>query len=187
VQNDCKVNVYVKFMLKKKITMKKLSIVSLFSLALIMLFSIEVNAQKFSDLDKSPMDAATFPSSYKIANKLIKVIYSRPQLNGREVSKLAPNGDVWRTGANEATEIIFYKDVTIGDAKVKAGTYTLFTIPENDKWTILINTDINVWGAYTYDASKTIAKLIVPVSHDKTSLDAFSIVFEENKNGADMH
>uniref|UniRef100_UPI0040495041 DUF2911 domain-containing protein n=2 Tax=Gelidibacter sp. TaxID=2018083 RepID=UPI0040495041 len=166
--------------------MKKISIVSTLSLAFIMLFSMQVNAQKFSDLDKSPMDAATFPGNYKVANKVIKVIYSRPQLNGRDVSKLAPNGDVWRTGANEATEIIFYKDVTIGGKKIKAGTYSLFTIPENDEWTILINTDINVWGAYTYNDAKTVAKITVPVTQDKTSLDAFSIVFEENKNGADM-
>jgi hypothetical protein len=162
--------------------MKKSTIANTFSLAFLMLFSMQVNAQKFSDLDKSPMDAATFPSSYKVANKLIKVIYSRPQLNGR-----APYGDVWRTGANEATEIIFYQDVTIGGKKVKAGTYSLFTIPENDEWTILINTDINVWGAYTYNDAKTVAKITVPITQDKTSLDAFSIVFEENKNGADMY
>ena len=161
--------------------MKKSTIANTFSLAFLMLFSMQVNAQKFSDLDKSPMDAATFPSSYKVANKLIKVIYSRPQLNGRDVSKLAPYGDVWRTGANEATEIIFYQDVTIGGKKVKAGTYSLFTIPENDEWTILINTDINVWGAYTYNDAKTVAKITVPITQDKTSLDAFSIVFEENK------
>lgn len=167
--------------------MRKLSFISAVGFAFLMFISFDANAQKFGGLDKSPMDAATFPGNYKVSNKSIKVIYSRPQLDGREVSKLAPNGDVWRTGANEATEITFYKTVTIGGTKIKPGTYSLFSIPEVNEWTIMINTDINVWGAYTYNDANTIAKVVVPVTHDKTSLEAFSIVFEENDNGADMY
>lgn len=75
------------------------------------------------------MDATAFPNSYKISDKIVKVIYSRPQLNGRDLVKLAPPEKVWRTGANEAAEITFYKDVIFGGKALKAGTYSLFTIP----------------------------------------------------------
>jgi hypothetical protein len=81
--------------------------------------SLEVAAQEFKSLDKSPMDMTAFPSSYKISDKIVKVIYSRPQLKGRDLLKLAPPAKVWRTGANEAAEITFYKDVIFGRKRTK--------------------------------------------------------------------
>lgn len=165
--------------------MKKLLLLT--TLAVSMLITNQVNAQKFSDLDISPMDAATFPSNYKVSDKLIKVIYSRPQLKGRDLAKLTPNGEVWRTGANEATEITFYKDVMLGDTKIKAGTYSMFTVPGEKEWTILFSTDINVWGAYTYNEAHTFAKITVPVTQSKDILEPFSIAFEGTKTGADMY
>lgn len=149
--------------------------------------SFSANAQKFPDLDPSPMDAATYPSSYKISEKIIKVVYSRPQLKGRDVSKLVPNDEVWRTGANEATEITFYKPVMLGGKNIKAGTYSLFTIPGQKEWTIILNSDINVWGAYTYKQSNDVARVKVPAAQSKDILEAFSIVFEESKEGVDMY
>ena len=152
-----------------------------------LILSYSANAQKFPDLDKSPMDAATFPSSYKIADKAIKIIYSRPQLKGRDLAKLTPNDEVWRTGANEATEITFYKPVTFGKTKIKAGTYTLFTIPGEKEWTVILSSDSNVWGAYTYKQENDVARTKVPVTQSKDILEAFSIVFDESKTGADMY
>ena len=71
-------------------------------------------AQDFKKLDKSPMDMASYPDNYRISEKVIKIIYSRPQLKGRSLANLAKFGRKWRTGANEATEITFYKDVNFG-------------------------------------------------------------------------
>jgi hypothetical protein len=85
--------------------MKTSNILAALTFAFVLLMSTNVSAQKFSKLDKSPMDAAAFPRDYKVSDKLIKIVYSRPQLKGRTVSKLAPNGKVWRTGANEAAEL----------------------------------------------------------------------------------
>ena len=164
--------------------MKKSTLISTLAFALIMLLSFNVNAQDFSGLDKSPMDAASYPSSYKDSNKLVKVVYSRPQLKERALSTLAPNGKVWRTGANEAAEITFYKDVTMGDTKVSAGTYTLFTIPGEKDWTVILSSDLNVWGAYFFNDANTVAKITVPVSQDSKSLEAFSIAFDKE---ATMH
>lgn len=144
-------------------------------------------AQEFKGLDKSPMDVATFPSNYKEANKLVKVTYSRPQLNGRALADLAPNGKVWRTGANEASEITFYVDMKLGDKTVKAGTYTLYTIPGDKEWTVIINKDLNVWGSYFYDESKDVARTTVPLKEGKESLEAFSMAFQEATDGVHLH
>lgn len=159
----------------------------IFSLAFLMLFSLNTNAQKFSDLDKSPMDVASYPSSYKESNKLIKITYSRPQLKGRELSKLAPTGKVWRTGANEAAELTLYVPMMFGGTKVPAGTYTFYVIPGVKEWTAIINTDLNVWGSYYYNESKDIARMSVPLYEADNSIDTFSIVFEEADKGVDMH
>ena len=139
-------------------------------------------AQKFPDLNKSPMDAASYPSHWKESNKLVKVIYSRPQLKGRELSNLAPNDKVWRTGANEATEISFFKDVVFGGKKVKAGTYSLFTIPTDGDWVVILNSARNVWGHYTYKKEEDVIRVAGKVSNSEENIEAFSIVFNKNED-----
>lgn len=149
-------------------------------------FSSELMAQEFSGLDKSPADIAYYRPS-RGAAPMIKVVYSRPQLKGRQIGvDLAPYGEVWRTGANEATEIRFYQDVMLGDQAVAAGTYTLFTIPGKEEWTIILNQDTDVWGAYNYDQSKDVARFNVPAGSDSKSLDAFSIAFAPEADGIKM-
>lgn len=167
--------------------MKKSNLITSVTFAFIMLLSFNIDAQEFSKMDKSPMDAASFPSSYKESNKLIKITYSRPQLNGRSIDKLAPNGKVWRTGANEAAELTLYTDMKLGETTVKAGTYTFYVIPGDKEWTAIISTDLNVWGSYFYNKENDVARLAVPVTEGKESLEAFSITFEEAKGGIHMH
>ncbi|MCB0388658.1 MAG: DUF2911 domain-containing protein [Winogradskyella sp.] len=162
--------------------MKKSTLIPVLAFSVIMLFSLNLSAQNFSDLDKSPMDVAAFPSSYKESNKQVKVIYSRPQLKGRDVKTLTPNGKVWRTGANEAVEITFYQDKMFGDKQVKAGTYSMFTIPNDKEWTVILNSDLNVWGAYSYNEANDVARVTVPVSEGKETLEAFSIAFDDKGN-----
>ena len=151
-----------------------------------MFLTINVNAQKFDGLDKSPIDIASYPSIHDDSNTKVKVIYSRPQLKGRSLSKLIPNGKIWRTGANEATEITFYKDVTFGGKGIKAGTYSLAAIPGEEEWTIILNSAVNVWGAYSYKEVNDVARIKVTVSHGKKSLEAFSIAFQKTEKGVNM-
>ncbi|MBD0778043.1 DUF2911 domain-containing protein [Maribacter sp. ANRC-HE7] len=164
--------------------MKKLATLSLIMLALIC--TSNLSAQKFSGLDKSPMDMTSFPSSYKVADKAVRVTYSRPQLKGRSVSELAPAGEVWRTGANEAVEITFYKDANVGGTDVKAGTYSLFTIPGKGEWTVILNSNLNQWGAYSYDKKADVVRVKAATSNDSESLDAFSMAFKEVEGGAQL-
>ncbi|MEM9000450.1 MAG: DUF2911 domain-containing protein [Bacteroidota bacterium] len=158
----------------------------LFAFSIAMVLSTEVTAQKFGGLDKSPADIASYPTSYRESNKMVRVIYSRPQLKGRDLSDLAPTGKVWRTGANEASEITFYQDATLGGTMVKAGTYALFTIPGDSEWTLIINKNLNQWGAYSYDKSADVARISAKVSTDSESLEAFSIAFKEEGSNAEM-
>lgn len=153
---------------------------------LALVFTTNAAAQKFSGLDKSPMDMATYPSSYKVSDKAVRVTYGRPQLKGRSVSELAPAGEVWRTGANEAVEITFYKDTNVGGTDIKAGTYSLFTIPGDGEWTVILNSNLNQWGAYSYDKKADVARVKATATVAGESLDAFSIAFNEVDGGAHL-
>ena len=153
----------------------KNSILSIAILIITLISSTELTAQKFKSLDKSPMDATAFPNSYKISDKIVKVIYSRPQLNGRDLVKLAPPEKVWRTGANEAAEITFYKDVIFGGKALKAGTYSLFTIPSLDgDWTVIINRARNIWGSYYYKQDQDVIRVSGKTSKVEENIEAFS-------------
>ena len=143
-------------------------------------FSNQAIAQNFKGLDKSPMDIASFPSNYRVSEKVIKIIYSRPQLKGRSLEKLAPLGKKWRTGANEATEVTFYKDVVFGGAAVKAGTYTMYAIPGKNTWTVALSSQLNVWGVYFHKDENDVAKVTIPVKQTEENLDVFSIAIDED-------
>ncbi|GAA4280893.1 DUF2911 domain-containing protein [Gaetbulibacter aestuarii] len=167
--------------------MKKTKLITTITMVFAMLTALNVQAQDFPKLDASPMDAAAFPSSYKESNKLIKIIYSRPQLKDRDINKLAPAGKVWRTGANEADQLTLYTDMKLGDTTIKAGTYTFYTIPGEDEWTAIVNTDLNTWGSYFYDESKDVARIKIPVTTSDDSVEALGIMFTASDNGVDMH
>lgn len=143
-----------------------------------------LNAQILRGLDKSPMDIAYYPDNYahdrKAGDKaIIRITYSRPEMKSREVfGKLVPFGKVWRTGANEATEIKFYQDVELGGKKVKAGTYSLFTIPGEKEWTIILNSDLDYWGAYSYKEANDVVRITAPSTQTSNAVENFTIQFQ---------
>ena len=140
---------------------------------------------KFSKIDASPMDMAMYKNNNEEA--VAKIIYSRPQKRNREVfGKLVPYGEVWRTGANEATEITFYRDMQIDNKTIKAGTYSLYTIPMEKEWTIILNNKINTWGAYEYSEKEDIVRINVPVRQAPNTIESLSMAFQEADNGADL-
>jgi hypothetical protein len=155
-------------------------------MALTMTFATDAVAQDFSGMDKSPMDMVSYPPIHDTSDILVRVIYSRPQLKGRSLSELAPTGKVWRTGANEASQITFYKDVNFGGKDIEAGTYSLFTIPGEQEWTVVLNRNVNQWGAYSYEESADVARVKVPNGSEGKSLEEFSIAFKDVENGAHM-
>lgn len=167
--------------------MKNLKLITAVTFAFTMFISFNAQAQEFKDLDKSPMDVAAFPSDYKESDKLVKITYSRPQLKGRPVEELAEKGKVWRTGANEAAEITFYEAMKLGDTTIEPGSYTFYLIPDENEWTAIISTDLNVWGSYFYDEKNDVARFTVPLLKTREALEAFSIAFDKSDNGVTMH
>ena len=164
-----------------------------FSGFLLLITSVAFAQSRFPLMDKSPMDMSYYPTNYPILRiqpdkdkdkapepPVARVVYSRPQKNGRNVfGELLEYGNIWRLGANEATEIEFFRDVVIGNKLVQKGRYTLYAIPNQDKWTIIVNKDTDIWGAFKYDSSRDIVRVDVPVQKLNESLEAFSMVFEK--------
>lgn len=149
-------------------------------------------------IDKSPMDISYFPADYPkqkmvtpgMANPVARVIYSRPQKNGRIIfADSAATGNViqhygheWRMGANEATEIEFFKAVAINGKKIAAGRYILYCIPYPDKWKMIINENLYSWGLHI-DKAKDIADIDIPVNKTNTQTEYFTMLFQPATGG----
>lgn len=124
-------------------------------------------------------------ASYQKGGLEIKVDYCRPAKKGRVVfGELEPYGKVWRTGANEATEIMFNKPVSFGGKNLQAGTYTLFTIPQKDRWTVILNSALDQWGAFSYDESKDVLRVEAKADSTAEVTEMFTIDFVEANNAA---
>ena len=150
---------------------------------------------KFPVIDKSRMDVIYYPVNYPVlriqdkANEplLARVVYSRPQKNGRTVfGELVEFNSVWRLGANEATEIEFFRDVKVNGTKVKKGRYTIYCIPGAEKWTMILNRDTDIWGAFKYDSKKDVMRTSVPIQKPGEAIEALSMIFEKAGTGADL-
>jgi hypothetical protein len=136
--------------------------------------------------DKKPASPpATATTSFE--GVTVTVNYAQPSKKGREIfGKLVPYGEVWRTGANAATTITLSGDAKIGGKDLKAGTYSLFSIPTKDKWTIIVNSDFKQWGAYEYKKDKDVLRVEVPSAASKEAVESFTIAFEKADKGATM-
>ena len=172
--------------------MKQITLLVLFIISVLMGKS---QSNSLPPVDKSPMDMCYYPNNYpvlKIQDKatepmVARVIYSRPQKNGRLIfGDLVEYGKVWRLGANEATEIEFFRSVKIGDKKVEKGRYTLYAIPAEDTWTIILNKDNDTWGAFKYDELKDVLRTTVPVQKLNEGVEALAMTFEKSDSGCNL-
>ncbi len=145
-------------------------------------------------VDISPMDMCYFPVDYpklKMVGQadpfpLARVIYSRPHLQGRKLFEaVLKYGEPWRLGANEATELQLFKAATISDKKIPAGRYIMYCIPQIDKWTIVLNSNIDCWGL-KQDASKDVARIDVASIKTIQRLEYFTMLFEKTNAGTDL-
>ena len=175
--------------------MKKTLLVCFVLLSTVVISNAQTEPAKLPVLDKSPMDIAYFPDGYpvlKIRDRaadfpVARLIYSRPQKAGRTVfGELVEYGKVWRMGANEATEIEFYQNIKIDGKKIQKGRYTLYAIVEQDKWTIIINKETDVWGSFKYDAKKDVLRTEVPVQKTTESVESLSMMFDKTFTGANL-
>jgi hypothetical protein len=149
---------------------------------LLMLSSIGFAQETFK---ARPSPLAIAAMRYKDA--YVKIVYSQPQKRNREIfGKLVPFGQVWRLGANEATEITITKDILINAILVKAGTYSLFAIPNADKWTLILNSDVGIWGAYNYNQKLDVLRFDLPVKASPTAVESFTMAFDQKNDLANL-
>ncbi|MGC2450166.1 MAG: DUF2911 domain-containing protein [Candidatus Sulfotelmatobacter sp.] len=122
------------------------------------------------------------------SGKTIKTDYSSPRMKGRKIfGGLVPNGEVWRTGANEATTFVTSSDVVVGGKTVPAGSYTIFTVPNTDKWTLIINKKTGEWGIpYKYESDE-LARIDMKVSKLPSPVENFTISYNKAGNGCTMN
>lgn len=132
----------------------------------------------------SPLSVVT--ARYK--DTYLKITYSQPHKRGRVIfGQVVPYGQVWRTGANEATEITITRDILLNNQVVKAGTYSLFTIPERESWTIILNKDLGLWGAYNYNSKMDVLRISVPAQVLQGAVyEPFTIRVDQRNNKADL-
>jgi hypothetical protein len=147
----------------------------------------------YADIDVSPMDMSYYPVEYpKLemngsvhGSAVMRVIYSRPHKEGRVIfGGLQKYGSYWRLGANEGSEIEFFKPVTIQQKKVDAGRYIIYCIPYENKWTIVLNKNLFTWGLKV-DTTKDLVRFDIPVKKIPT-VEYFSMVFQPAGTGADL-
>jgi Protein of unknown function (DUF2911) len=149
--------------------------VSVFALMFVVLASAQ------DDKSKRPSPPGT--ADVTLNGKKVTIDYSRPSLKGRHVGQeLAPFGKVWRTGANEATALTTETNLDIGGTKVPAGKYTIYTLPSESGWKLIINKQTGQWGT-VYDEKQDLARIDMQKSQTKAPVEQFTISFD--KKGAD--
>jgi hypothetical protein len=171
-----------------------------YSIGLLFLFISLFSSAKnhFIKIDGTPSDSIVKPqvrnspiviANLKTAeNNYVKCTYGQPLKKGRVVfGELVPYGKIWRTGANEATEITFTTNIKIGETSLPAGTYTLFSIPDKDKWTIILNSVLGQWGDFTYDATYNVLTFEAQISTNSDIYEGFTMQFEDQTGGFDMN
>ena len=138
--------------------------------------------------DKSKRPSPPGTAEVTLKGKKITIDYSRPFLKGRHVGQeLAPYGKIWRTGANEATTLTTEIDLNIGGTKVPAGKYTLWTLPAEGTWKLIINKQTGQWGT-NYDESQDLARVDMQKSALPQPVEQFTISFDKNnENSANLN
>jgi Protein of unknown function (DUF2911) len=122
-------------------------------------------------------------ASVELNGKTVTIDYSAPSMRGRKIKGgLVPFGKVWRTGANAATTLKTPVDLKIGGLTVPAGTYTLYSLPTENDWTLIINKQTGQWGTQ-YDEKQDLGRVPLQTTDVNPTVETFKIHFEKT-NGA---
>lgn len=150
-------------------------------------FALASLAAQPPQADKSQRPSPPGTAEMTLKGKKITINYSRPYLKGRHVGQeLAPYDKVWRTGANEATSLTTEIDLNIGGARVPAGNYTLYTLPSEGTWKLIINKQTGQWGT-VYNQDQDLARVDMKRSQLPQPVEQFTISFDKkNDSSADL-
>jgi hypothetical protein len=162
---------------------KATSLCAILSVCLLLCSATIASAQEKKSRPSPPAKAEC-----KLADgKTITVDYSSPRAKGRKIfGGLVPYGQVWRAGANEATSFVTSSDITVGGKAVPAGNYTIFAIPGEDKWTLVISKKTGEWGTAYPGPDNDLARIDMKVSKTSAPVENFTIAFNQNGNACTM-
>ncbi|WNG39028.1 DUF2911 domain-containing protein [Archangium violaceum] len=160
---------------------------SLSALAALLFFAATpALAQKSIPPAKAPVSPFEMAAKKLNDTTYVKVTYNSPRIQDPKTGqkrvifgKLVPYGEVWRLGANAATELTTTGDIELAGKRLPAGTYALFAIPQADKWTLIVNKDVGQWGAYKYNKDNDVLRVDVPAKKTADTYEAFTIAFDE--------
>jgi Protein of unknown function (DUF2911) len=154
------------------------------SFALLTLFALVLTTLCFAQMGGGNRPSPAASASCDLGGKTVKTDYSSPRMKGRTIyGGLVPYGQVWRTGANEATTFVTSADIVVGGAHVPAGSYTIFTVPNADKWTLIINKKTGEWGIpYKYESDE-LARVDMKVTKLPSSVENFTISYDKSATG----
>ena len=148
-------------------------------LTIFLLSTLLTITSAFSQIEIPPL-SPTFELKGTIGFSDVTVKYSRPSARDRDVAgNLIPYGEVWRTGANASTKIIFSEDVSLNGNPVAAGEYALYTIFTEETATIILSKNLNWWGAMGYDPTDDVVRFDVKVKHPSSHYETFTISFSD--------
>lgn len=156
--------------------------------ALLLLF-IALAPAAFAQDAVPPRPSPLAITSCLYKDSYLKIVYSQPHKKGREIfGKLVPYEQVWRLGANEATEITTTRDIFVSGQLLPAGTYAMYAIPYSDNWVIIFNSNVGQWGSYNYDEKKDVLRVVAPSRPigNNTVFEAFTISIDEHNNRAQL-
>jgi hypothetical protein len=154
--------------------------------ALVFLAATPALAQKSIAPEKAPVSPLQMAAKKLDDKTYVKVTYSSPRIQDPKTGekrvvfgKLVPYGEVWRLGANAATELTTTGDLEVAGKKLAAGTYAMFAVPQADKWTLVFNKDLGEWGAYKYNKDQDVLRVDVPAKKSADTYEAFTIAFDD--------
>src|SRR4029077_13895504 len=138
--------------------------------------------------DKASRPSPPAKAECKLSDgKTITIDYSSPRAKGRKIfGSLVPYGQVWRAGANEATTFVTSSDITVGVKTVPAGKYTIFTVPAEDKWTLVISKKTGEWGTAYPGPDNDLARIDMKVSKTSAPVENFTIAFDQAGAGCTL-
>lgn len=156
----------------------------IYTILLVAIFQYSSFSQEAIKARPSPTAIVTI----KFEETYVKVTYCQPHKRGRVIfGELVPYGEVWRTGANESTEITLTGNVLFNKDTLKAGTYSIFTIPNETEWTIILNKQLGQWGSYNYVEKSDILRVSVPIQVlSEVVYEPFTIAFEQQNEQAEL-
>lgn len=164
----------------------KRSVCTLAALALAAQFGATVLAQKTTQVHPGKAGSPHVKSEFVVDGANISITYGRPSLKGRPEAQMMPPGKEWRTGADEATTLTTDKALMFGSLHVNPGTYTLYTVPNEKEWTLVVSKKTGQWGI-PYPAGEDLGRAPMAVSKAPKPAEQLTISIEDGAKGGTLH